>query len=262
MVPADIDALILDMDGVLWRGDEALPGLVPFFEFLRLRQIPFMLATNNSSRPPEQYIAKLAAMGVSGVDPRHIVTSSTATAVYLQAHYPPQTRVYVVGMEGVREALTGAGFVLSDNHAEIVVAGLDLDFSYATAKKAALLIRAGATFIGTNPDVTLPTPEGLIPGAGSILAMLEAAGGKPPLVIGKPEPAMFEVALRLLQTLPERTLMIGDRLDTDIFGAYRAGLKTALVLTGVSQVVDIPLNEVKPDYVFENLPALLQSLAG
>lgn len=257
----DVRALIIDMDGVLWRGDTALPGIAPFFEFLQMRQIPFVLATNNSSRYPEQYIQKLENMGVRGIEPHHIVTSATATATYLQAHYPPQTRMYVVGMEGVRRALTDAGFVLSDDGAAVVVVGVDFELTYEKVKRAGLLLRAGADLVGTNPDVTFPSPEGLIPGAGSILALLETAGGKSPLVIGKPEPAMFEVALRLLDKLPEQTLMVGDRLDTDIFGAYRAGLKTALILTGVSREEDIAHSPARPDYVFNTLPDLMAALA-
>src|SRR5262245_10493496 len=109
-----IQAVIVDMDGVLWRGDEALPGLVPFFEFLTARQIRFALATNNSSRIPGQYIDKLAGMGVQGISPQHIVTSSTATAAYLESRYPPQTRMFVIGMDGLRRALTDAGFVLAE----------------------------------------------------------------------------------------------------------------------------------------------------
>jgi 4-nitrophenyl phosphatase len=260
MMLPPLQALIMDMDGVLWRGNESLPHLQPFFAWLLERRLPFVLASNNSSQLPVQYIAKLANMGVTGIAPHHIVTSATATAAYLSKQYPPGARLHVVGMAGLRQILSEAGFVLAESEVAAVVAGVDFELTYAKAKHAALLIRQGAEFIGTNPDATFPTPEGLIPGAGSILAFLETASGRSPLVIGKPEPAMFEAALRVLNTLPEHTLMVGDRLDTDIFGAYRAGLKTALILTGVSQRADVASSGVQPDAIFDDLAALQAAL--
>lgn len=252
-----IRAVISDIDGVLWEGSQPLPGIQSLFTFLRDRQIPFALATNNSTNSPANYVQKLAKLGVPDIPEQSIVTSSSATALYLQTRYPAGTRLYMVGMAGLREQLEKAGFVLADEDVQAVVAGGDFEFTYEKAKRATLLIRAGADFIGTNPDVTFPTPEGLVPGAGSILAMIEAAAGKKPLVVGKPEPAMFEAALRILQTLPEETLMIGDRLDTDIAGAHHAGLQTALVLTGITQREDLPNSDTQPDFVFDTLDDLL-----
>jgi 4-nitrophenyl phosphatase len=260
MTLTGIRALVLDMDGVLWRGNEALPGLVAFFDWLKTSGKKFVLASNNSTYFPEDYLLKLETMGVTGVLPSQILTSATATASYLLAHYPVGTRVFVVGMDGLRRVLTNAGFTLVDERVEIVVVGGDFEFTYAKAKQATLLIRGGAAFIGTNPDVTFPTPEGLVPGAGSIIAMITAATGKTPLLMGKPEPALFEAALRVLDELPEHTLMVGDRLDTDIFGAYRAGLRTALMLTGVSHPDDLADSPIQPDAVFETLDTLRLTL--
>jgi 4-nitrophenyl phosphatase len=257
-----IRAVISDMDGVLWEGNQPLPGIQTLFAFLRERQLPFALATNNSTNSPANYVLKLAKMGVPDIPETSIITSSIATALYLQTRYPAGTRLYMVGMAGLREQLEKAGFVLADHDVQAVVSGGDFEFTYDKAKRATLLIRAGADFIGTNPDVTFPTPEGLVPGAGSILAMLEAATEKKPLVIGKPEPAMFEAALRILQTLPEETLMIGDRLDTDIAGAHHAGLQTALVLTGITQRDELPNSPVQPDFVFDTLEDLLRAWQG
>ncbi len=254
-----IRAVISDMDGVLWEGNQPLPGIQALFAFLREQPLPFALATNNSTNSPANYVQKLAKMGVPDVPESSIITSSIATALYLQTRYPAGTRLYMVGMAGLREQLEKAGFVLADHDVQAVVSGGDFEFTYEKAKRATLLIRAGADFIGTNPDVTFPTPEGLVPGAGSILAMLEAATEQKPLVVGKPEPAMFEAALRILQTLPEETLMIGDRLDTDIAGAHHAGLQTALVLTGITQRDDLPDSPVQPDFVFETLEELLRA---
>lgn len=256
---SQIKAVISDMDGVLWRSDTPLPGLHDFFAWVRQHDLPFALATNNSSKLPQQYVEKLAKMGVDDVQPHQIVTSGTATASYLQTRYAPGTRIHVVGMDGLRQMIRDAGFMVADDDVQAVVAGIDFDLTYDTARRATHLIRGGADYIGTNGDLTFPTPEGLVPGAGSLLAMLTAATDVQPVVIGKPERAMFEAALRTLGTPPEATLMIGDRLNTDIQGAVALGLKTAIVLTGVNSRDDIEASDIKPDAVYDDLAALVQA---
>ena len=253
-------ALISDMDGVLWRGSQPLPGLSAFFDFLFDCEMDFVLATNNSRNTPLDYVHKLAGMGVHGVEPEHIVTSGTATASYLQAQYPPATRMYVVGGDGLKQLLIRAGFELVETKAELVVCGIDFDLTYNKLRAATLLIRSGARFIGTNPDSSFPSPEGLVPGAGSILALIEAASGCAPTIIGKPERGMFEVALRRLGTCPDETLMIGDRIGTDIAGAKALGIKTALVMTGVENEASLRESAVQPDLVYPGLPELIAAL--
>ena len=248
------------MDGVLWRGDQPLPGLADFFSMLFKRQIDFALATNNSRNTPLDYVGKLAKMGVNGIEPRHIVTSGTATVSALRSQYPAGARVYVVGGDGLKQMLVNAGFELDENGAEVVVCGIDFDLTYNKLKTATLLIRQGARFIGTNPDPSFPSPEGLVPGAGSILALLASASGQRPTIIGKPEPGMFQAALRQLGTCPGETLMIGDRIGTDIAGAQALGIKTALVLTGVETEASLAASDVKPDMVFPGLPELTVAL--
>ena len=255
-----IEAIISDMDGVLWRGAQALPGLADFFSFLFEREISFVLATNNSRNTPADYVEKLASMGVEGIQPCHIVTSGTATALTLQAQYPAGTRVYVVGGHGLKQLLSEAGFQLVDRDAELVVCGIDFDLTYDKLKTAALLIRGGARFIGTNPDSSFPSPEGLVPGAGSILALLETASGCAPTIIGKPERAMFEAALRQAGAQPAETLMIGDRIGTDIIGAQKLNMQTALVMTGVETEASLRASETQPDYVFAGWTAKRESL--
>lgn len=245
------------MDGVLWRGMQPLPGLHDFFTHVFDKNIGFVLATNNSSKTRMNYVEKLAALGVNGVQRSHIVTSGTATASYLQTKFPPGTRLFVVGGPGLKQILTEAGFRLVDDDADLVVCGIDTDLTYDKVSKATLLIRGGAGFIGTNPDTSFPAPEGLVPGAGSILALLEAASGQRPIVIGKPSRGMFEAALRQLQAAPEETLMIGDRIGTDIEGARALGIRTALVMTGVEDEASLSASQVQPDCVFEGLPDLL-----
>jgi 4-nitrophenyl phosphatase len=256
--------VVLDMDGVLWRGDQPLPGFHDIFAYLHERSIPYALLTNNSGKTPTQYVEKLARLGVPDVPAARILTSASATAAYLSGQYPAGTRVYVIGMDGIREALDAAGFdvVGEDGPAEVVVAGIDFALSYPKLRRAALLIRAGAAFIGTNGDKTFPTPDGLVPGAGSILALLRTATDIEPTVIGKPALPMFEAALRVTGTPAAQTLMIGDRLDTDISGAQQAGLATALLLSGVANPEDPMQSGIWPDVAFEHLEALLRAWAG
>ncbi len=260
MTLADITAVVSDMDGVLWRGDEPLPGLIEFFNLLHHRAVPYILATNNSSKSPADYIRKLNRLGVQDVPESVIMTSGLATAAYLRERHPAGTRVHVLGGDGLRQAMTQAGFTLVDSDAAIVVSGLDWELNYEKLQRATYLIRAGALFVGTNPDTTFPMPEGQSPGAGSILAALAAATDQQPLIIGKPHTPMFEAALELLGHPASTTLMIGDRLNTDIVGAAQLGMRTALVLSGISTAAEIDGADVQPDMIFPNLLALLEAL--
>ena len=258
-----IGHLIIDMDGVLWRGNEPMDGLQEFFAFLRQHRIDFILATNNSSRLPEQYVAKLARFGVE-VPSECVLTSAQATAAYL-AGLAPGTRVYAIGDEGVRRALEQHGFVLTDETGEgaaYVVVGWDRQLTWGKLATAALLIHAGAGFIGTNPDRSYPTERGPVPGNGAQLAALEITTGVAPVVVGKPEPWMYEEAMRRMgarsETGPskETTAVVGDRLDTDIAGGVRAGLTTVLVLSGISTEADLAVSPVKPDLVCAGIEEL------
>jgi 4-nitrophenyl phosphatase len=255
----NIKALAIDMDGVLWRGDMPLPGLSRFFEFLDRRRLPFVLATNNASKTPEQYQAKLARFGVA-ITPDHVLTSSLATAAYLRGEFNNGGCVYVLGGEGLRQAMRDAGFtVLEDasQPAEAVVAGIDFNLTYDKLKYATLLIQRGARFVGSNGDVTFPSEEGLYPGAGSILAAVQAATRVKPVVIGKPEPWMFEIAVQKMGSQVEQTAMIGDRLETDILGGQRSGLKTILVTTGVDNHQSIAQKQIQPDAILSGLDELV-----
>lgn len=257
---SDIEAVIMDMDGVLWTGDIALPGMADFFVQLRRRGIPFALATNNSGKSPATYVQKLAKLGVPDVSDEQIVTSGTATATYLQSCYQPGTAIHVLGGDGLRQVTEAAGFTLADEGAAAVVVGLDPQLTYEKLKRAALLIRGGADFIATNQDMTIPVLEGLAPGAGSLVAALRASTEQEPIVtIGKPGAPMFESALRVVGTLPQHTLMIGDRLNTDIEGAVLLGLQTALVLTGVSTRADADVAVRPPHGVYDNLVGLMDA---
>jgi 4-nitrophenyl phosphatase len=247
-----IENLIIDMDGVLYRGDEAISGVQEFFAFLRERPIEFILATNNSTRTAQQHVDKLARIGVE-VALSEILTSSQATAMYLETLAPPGTKVYVIGEEGLETAMRQRGYIISGDGAEFVVVGMDRRLTYEKLRVATLLIGGGARFIGSNPDKTLPTEEGFIPGAGAMLAALEASTGVAPTIIGKPERTIFELALAKLGSSKEDTAMVGDRLETDVLGGYNAGLSTILVLSGATHHQDVDSTPVKPDLVFEDI---------
>ena len=247
--------LIIDMDGVLYRGDEPIAGTRELISFLREHQIGFVLATNNATRTPQQFVDKLAGMGVQ-VYPHEVLTSSLATASYLARLAPPGAKVFAVGMDGLRTALEEAGFCLVEDNAQFVVAGMDFAICYERLSQASLQIRAGARFIGTNPDLTFPSERGIQPGAGSLLAFLEAASGVKPVVIGKPGTAMMEQALDRMGAQPVTTAMLGDRLETDILAGQRAGLRTILVLSGVTDEAILSGSEIQPDVVFNDVAHL------
>lgn len=261
----DIKGIILDMDGVLWRGNELLPGMHELFQWIREHQLSYALATNNSSRTPDDYVVKLQQAGVDGISAERVVTSGTATAAYLQTKYPAGTRVHVFGMPGLHRIIENAGFdVYSDKQPEVVVVGIKFDMTYDQLSQTCLYIRAGAEFVGTNPDTTFPTPQGLTPGVGTMIAAVRTATDVEPTIIGKPGKHMFNTALAITQTAPEETLMVGDRLDTDILGGQHAGMKAALLLTGVTSADELsnPNNEIWPDVAFDGLPELLKTWAG
>ena len=244
--------LIIDMDGVLYRGDEAIPGTKGFLRFLREQSISFVLATNNSTRTPQQYVDKLSSMGVL-VHAEEILTSAQATAGYLAIVAPPGTRVFVIGQDGLQAALREEGFALAEDDVEFVVAGMDFGICYERLAEATLLIRAGAQFVGTNPDLTFPNERGIVPGAGSLLAFLEAATGVTPTVIGKPGTAMMEQALALMNAAAGTTAMLGDRLETDILAGQRAGLPTLLVLSGITDEALLAASPIQPDLIFRDV---------
>jgi 4-nitrophenyl phosphatase len=267
----NIDALIIDMDGVLWHGDRAIAGLSDFFKVLRKKSLPFILATNNASHTHEQYINKLAGMGIS-VAPEEILTSGMATASYLSERYPAkEMRIFVLGEAGASQPLKEKGFTLTDIYqlnteespnlgADIVVCGKDETLTWDKLSTATLNLQAGAKFIATNGDTSLPTERGLIQGNGAILAALHAATGKTATVIGKPEPIMYQQALTILGSTPATTLAIGDRLETDILGAVRTNMRSLMVLTGVSKREDIDLIDYAPTWIMDDLIAVTEAL--
>jgi 4-nitrophenyl phosphatase len=252
----EISHLIIDMDGVLYRGDQPMPRLSEFMEFLREQSIKFVLATNNSTQTPEERVDKLARMGAK-VSPDEILNSGQATARFLSQQYPQGARVHVFGMAALRKALVDEGFTLADENVDLVVASMDKDVSYEKLKRATVLIRSGARFIATNLDPTYPSEEELWPGTGSLIAALETASGAEPEAIGKPEATMYRLAMELMGALPETTAVIGDRVDTDILGGKRAGILTICVLSGSSGRAEAEAMET--DMIFDDIAQLLDT---
>lgn len=248
-----IRAVILDMDGVIWLDADILPGVPDFFVWLCERGIPYAMATNNSSKAVAEYRTRLNNLGIP-IGDEHILTSGVVTADELARTYPPDTPIYVIGSDSLVRLLAERGYPVDPDQAQVVVVGLDVTLTYEKLLIAGQRILGGAEFIGTNGDLTLPVPSGLAPGNGSIIAALQAMTGRTARLMGKPEPAMFRAAINRLGVTPLQTLMIGDRLDTDILGAQQAGLRTALVLTGVSRAEEI--GPITPDGVYSDLAVL------
>ncbi len=253
-----VRGIILDMDGVLWKDKEALLDLPAFFCAMQERGLQVMLATNNATRSAEQYVEKLRGYGVTNVAASQVITSSMALAHLMKQRFPSGGPVYMVGEAGLVNALVAAGFYPAEENVLAVAAGLDRQLTYDKLRRATLLIRAGAPFYGTNPDTTFPTPDGLVPGAGTVLAAIATPTGVSPIIAGKPQPAMFFVALEKMGLRPEEALAIGDRLDTDILGGQRAGCRTALVLSGVTTPEELAAFEPKPDLVAARADDLLK----
>jgi 4-nitrophenyl phosphatase len=250
-----IRTFLVDLDGVVYTGNTAIPGAAEFFRFLNATGRSFQCITNNSTLTAAQYVKKLAGMDIP-VAEKQVLTSPQATAVYLKERFGAGARVYPIGEEGLIRALLNEGFRLVDERPDVVVCGLDRRLTYDRLMRACFAIRDGAPLVATNPDLSLPTERGFLPGNGATIAYLQAATGVTPSVVGKPEATMLEVAMNLLGASAEETAIIGDGLITDMLAGQRAGVTKILVLTGVGKRDDLPNAPAKPDFVFDNLPAL------
>lgn len=254
-----IKSLIFDMDGVLWRDQTPIGDLGKIFRLLQHHNIKFAFATNNSTKSPSEYKDKLNRFGISAKE-EQIITSATTLAKMVKEKFPDGGPVHILGENGLREALQQNGFHHLDQNVLAVVGGLDRQITYEKLKVATLLLQQNVDFFYTNADTTFPTPDGIIPGAGSILRALEVGSGRNAIIAGKPKPKMFEIAMKIINASAESTLVIGDRLDTDILGGLEAKCLTALVLTGISTQEDLDVSAYKPHFVFENLTDLVDNL--
>lgn len=256
-----IKSLILDMDGVLWRESAPIGDLKTIFEKTRELNLNVVLATNNATRTPQQYVEKIAGFGAS-VNVNQIINSAMGVAYLLSKKHSHGGPVYVVGESGLVEALGERGFYPSDENCLAVIASMDRAISFEKLKKATLLIRSGVPFYGTNPDRTYPTPRGLIPGAGAIIGALEIATDVAPIIAGKPGPTLYEFALEKLGTSPDETLVVGDRLETDILGGQKLGCHTALVLSGIATHEEAEKHLPPVDFIVPTLGDMVNLFDG
>jgi NagD protein len=241
------------MDGVIYCGSKLVDGANEFIERMISNEIKFLFLTNNSEQTPRDLKQKLERKGIKGLCENNFITSAMATAMFLKQQKENAT-AYVLGGGGLINELYNVGFTISQSNPDYVVVGkTSANFNFETLKIAVQLIRNGAKFIGTNPDMTDPTENGEEPACGTILAAIEAASGKKPYIIGKPNSLMMMMAAKKLGVHPEESVMIGDRMDTDIVGGMEAGMKTCLVLSGVNKKEDIEKFPYHPDYVFESI---------
>ena len=262
MIPKYIKALILDMDGVIWKADAPIGDLPAIFKRIRERGLKFVFATNNGTKTPEEYKNKLSELGVE-IESSQVITSALGIAHMLSQKYPRGTKIFMIGEDGIRVALEEKGFeivgVENAEGAEAVVMGIDRGVNFQKIVEATLLVRAGIPFYTTNTDRTFPTPRGEIPGSGAWVSIITTATGVQPIVAGKPFPYLMELALERLDTKKEETLVVGDRLETDILAGQTVGCPVALVLSGVSKIEEAEKWEPKIDLIGKDLAELVGS---
>lgn len=265
MIPLNINALILDMDGVIWRSDSPIGNLPEIFKHIEARGLKYVFATNNGTKTPDQYVATLEKLGVR-VSTEQVVTSALGMAYMLGQKFSRGTKVFMVGEDGTRTALEEKEFeILSVEHAQeaqIVVMGIDREVNFNKMREATLLVRRGVPFYATNPDKTFPTPRGEIPGAGAWISVVTTATGVEPIYAGKPFPFMVELSLERLGTKKEETLVVGDRLETDIAAGQAVGCPCALVLSGVSTKEQAEAWTPRIDIVADDLTSLIEEVSN
>ena len=251
---------MFDLDGVVYLGDEVVAAAPGALDQVRGLGVKVAFVTNNSYRPPGLVTEKLNRLGVKATEGEVLTSAQAAVRLLGGRDGLEGVGVLVVGGPGLRQALEAAGARLVDGpawrEAEVVAVGFDPELTYGRVRDATLAIRAGARFVGSNPDTTLPTPDGLWPGAGATLALLRASTGVRPEVAGKPERALLDTAAAAIG--PGPYLMVGDRADTDLDGAHRLGWSTALVLSGVARLVDLPDLTTAPEHVLRDVGGLLE----
>ncbi|MCB0091748.1 MAG: HAD family hydrolase [Caldilineaceae bacterium] len=253
-----VRAVLLDMDGVVYVGESPLPGVQPFLDYLEATGRHWLCVTNNSSKTPAMFVEKLQRMNVRA-HTENVLGSAQATATWMAEQFPQRGKAVMIGEEGLRSALLENGFELteSEHDADFAVVGINFDLRYEHLARAALAIRNGARFIGTNHDPSFPSERGQVPGTGSILALIATATGVQPTIIGKPNAGMYDQALHRLGVTAPQTLMVGDRYDTDIAGAIELGMTTVGVLTGVTKRESFERENPPPHFILDNIPTLL-----
>lgn len=247
---------LTDMDGVLVSEGEAIPGAAAFIARLQQQERRFLVLTNNSIYTPRDLAARLARAGLE-VPEEAIWTSALATAAFLADQHPGGS-AYVIGEAGLTTALHDVGYTMTDTDPDYVVLGELRSYSFAAITKAIRLVLAGARFIATNPDVTSPSPEGPLPATGAAAAMITKATGAQPYFVGKPNPMMFRSAMNRIGAHAAATVMIGDRMDTDIVAGIEAGLETVLVLTGSTTREQVAGYPYRPNRILDSIAEVVK----
>jgi 4-nitrophenyl phosphatase len=242
---------LIDLDGTMYRGSEAIQEAVEFVNGLHSKNLPYLFVTNNSSRTPFQVAQKLKNFGIEA-EVEQVFTTSQASANYIYEQ-KPDASIFVIGEDGIQQAISEKGFKIASEHADYVVIGIDRCITYEKLAVACLAVRNGAVFISTNSDIAIPTERGLMPGNGSLTSVISVSTQTQPVFIGKPESIIMEQALKVLGTKKEETLMIGDNYDTDILAGMNAGLDTLLVHTGVTTKELLKGYHCMPTYVLNTL---------
>ena len=256
--PRPVECWLTDMDGVLVHEEQAIPGATEFIAELTERDIPFLILTNNSIFTARDLRARLRRSGID-VPEEAIWTSALATADFL-ADQRPHGTAYVVGEAGLTNALHEIGYVMTDRDPDYVVLGETRTYSFESITRAIRLIDAGARFIATNPDPSGPSHQGKLPATGSVAALISTATGRRPYFIGKPNPLMMRSALNQLEAHSESTIMVGDRMDTDIISGLEAGMRTILVTTGSTRPEDIETFPYRPTRVCDSIADLVSQV--
>ena len=257
--PKPVHAWLTDMDGVLVHEEQAIPGAKEFIARLTEREMPFLILTNNSIYTARDLRARLRRSGID-VPEGAIWTSALATAQFLDSQRPGGT-AYVIGEAGLTTAMHGIGYVLSERDPEYVVLGETRTYSFEAITTAIRLVEGGARFIATNPDPTGPTPSGPVPATGSVAALITRATGVQPYFVGKPNSLMMRSALNRLDVHSETTVMVGDRMDTDIISGLEAGLRTVLVSTGSTRPEQVEHFPYRPTRVVDSIADLVPLVA-
>ncbi len=245
-----IKALLLDLDGTVYAGDHEIPGASEFIRKCRTAGIRSVFATNRSNRTPEVVCDQLNSYGI-GCVPDDVVSTSIATARYVGSG-----TAFIIGEYGLQKALEDQGIVITENSPDYVIVSIDQQFTYDKLKLACKLLDKGAKFIATNMDPRLKLQGTTVPGTGSIVAAVMTASGRNPIVIGKPERHLMDMAIDKCHCLPSEALVIGDNLDTDIAAGIHAGIDTVLLLTGVSTEADVAQSPFKPTYIIKDFAEL------
>ncbi len=249
-------AYLIDLDGTIYRGSDRIPAAKRFVERLQAKHIPFLFLTNNTTKTPAAVVENLSRNHDIHVQAEQIYTPSLATVSYLKAKNHGDVSgktVYIIGEIGLVSALLGAGMVLAEQNPDYTVVGLDYDVTYHKFEVATLAVRAGSTFIGTNADTNLPNERGLVPGAGSVISLVEHATQQRATYIGKPEAIIVNAALAVLGQEAENAIMVGDNYETDIRAGINAGVDSLLVYTGISKPEVVAEKEIQPTYQIKSL---------